>query len=683
MDAYEIYIGNSKLDLNESTQVVFTFQANDVFKPETIQADYSNEFEVPATQNNEQVLGFSSLVNSQTTNPYQALECRVYRNGIEIIPYGKAIINAWTDRTYKLQIFTGNKSLFDVIGDKSVRLLSFSQYEHIYNSTNVIASRTNTAGYVYDMINRGKVGQESAIAWNDLLPSIFAKSVFDQIFKEAGFSYVWKKMPDLFTKLLIAKGSKFKYDDDIVKARSSRAASYPPNRIDGSNAHGAEDGDLTFNTDYAINYDYRDCSDGVSNNYKADTYQYVADVQMKVKVSVTMQCDFRGVTKFDIILYKKSNGIDSEIYHLEQDTSGSRSQFNFQSITVVLNTPAFLLLPGESIHARYRIGRRGNDYGSWEGRIYLDQRSFITIDMQPDFPEYATVQLQQWLSDYTQKDFVKFVIQFFGCLCQTDPYTKTVHITQLSEILENIPVALNWSDKLHVLSGKDEIAYRFGDFGQKNYFMYTESEDTNPLPTGQIVVSSGIPVQSKTFARGTLPVADTTLEVAKELITFPFSGTKTLSGAPYIRNYVLRVGSVPANFPAEYDEKEYPDKLLVYQLVQSGYQYLNNDQILNSDGSIAQYATQITLSDYNRAVSRFLPDLDLQNIVDTYYSTYKAMLDKARFVKAYMRVTETDIANLDHSIPVYLDWYKAYFYINKISQWESRNQLVEVELIRL
>lgn len=64
------------------------------------------------------------------------------------------------------------------------------------------------------------------------------------------------------------------------------------------------------------------------------------------------------------------------------------------------------------------------------------------------------------------------------------------------------------------------------------------------------------------------------------------------------------------------------------------------------------------------------------------YNELIGLLQKYRKVEARMLLTQMDIAAFKHTTPVYLKQYGAYFYVNKISDWEA-GQICEVELIKI
>ena len=54
-----------------------------------------------------------------------------------------------------------------------------------------------------------------------------------------------------------------------------------------------------------------------------------------------------------------------------------------------------------------------------------------------------------------------------------------------------------------------------------------------------------------------------------------------------------------------------------------------------------------------------------------------------KYVEAFFKLTEVDINGLDFTIPVYIDKYKAYFYLNMIKNYQGSERATKAELIKI
>jgi len=74
-------------------------------------------------------------------------------------------------------------------------------------------------------------------------------------------------------------------------------------------------------------------------------------------------------------------------------------------------------------------------------------------------------------------------------------------------------------------------------------------------------------------------------------------------------------------------------------------------------------------------------EVSFSNLI-VYYANISRMLTKTNLRRAKFNLPVYEVAGLKHNIPVYLRQYKAYFYVNKISNYVA-GQLCTVELIKL
>jgi hypothetical protein len=72
------------------------------------------------------------------------------------------------------------------------------------------------------------------------------------------------------------------------------------------------------------------------------------------------------------------------------------------------------------------------------------------------------------------------------------------------------------------------------------------------------------------------------------------------------------------------------------------------------------------------------------SLIPSYYNTLQRVLDRTKIVNVNVRLTPLDINQLDFLKPVYIDKFNSYFYISKISGFDSTKvDSVEVELVKL
>jgi len=195
------------LDLYGDVDVNIVFNINDIRNPESIKSNYTKEFTIPATHNNNKF--FESLLyngNYPTSfNPSFKASAQLYGDSsiiidgylqvTQIIKNDDNFVDA-----YSVVIYGEISSLFNDLGGLKLTDLDFTEYNHIWNYTNVTNSWDKSIkynnidapfvlgrGYVYPFEWRGQTTNEMGV--EDFYPAMYVKTIWDKIFKKAGKTY--------------------------------------------------------------------------------------------------------------------------------------------------------------------------------------------------------------------------------------------------------------------------------------------------------------------------------------------------------------------------------------------------------------------------------------------------------------------------------------------------------------
>jgi len=248
------------------------------------------------------------------------------------------------------------------------------------------------------------------------------------------------------------------------------------------------------------------------------------------------------------------------------------------------------------------------------------------------------------LPDIKQVDFVKFVCQLYGLFPVVNPATSDqIEFVHFDSLIENEPKASDWSNRLleDDADAPKKISMRLGDFAQRNMISYKQDEHD--------------PVSDR-IRTGVLFVNDLTLEKDKELITFPLAASEDNT----INQYYIKVETDNETDPPTVTyEAEFTECVHRLMRVISWYNYANKT------------VTELSFS-----------GLSVPEIIEKYYSTYQAYIEKPRLITERVRLLETELKALDMRIPVYLSKYGRYFAIKDI-KWTVGNDYAECELLML
>lgn len=650
-----LLIEGQEVDLGEAV-VALTKQANDITKPESIQADYSNTITLPDTQKNRAILGFADEVGSETDVPYRVLDAQVIKSGVEVVPYGKGELQ---NGSFEVDIYSGNRNFFDVLGDKSIQELDLSAFNHNWTFANVVANAGNNTwqqGFVYDLYDRGKNLNLQAVDCFDLYPSVFGRAIWEQIFKDAGFTYSGFTHP-MFDKFLVPLSELYTFPDDYRKAREFRVTS---NAI---NVHRQ----TTATEKVKFNFIRNGYSVDSNGGYDLDNWQYVVDAPcfmtfntgIKVKVNSTL-----GFLKAELSVRVNGGKISATSFTNRSsadptDPNGNAEQF------MTISTNPYRLNAGDVVEVFVEVERATDamlaDPDFW---IYHESTGpdtpFFSATVQPDFPPGAVIDLAKWLPDISQKDFVKAIHSLFGMSFQSELYQDTIRIGQFADVVNNIPLAIDMSARVHAPE-QVRPSFKFGSFAQNNYILWKE-DDT---------VTEG-------FNDGAILVNDTTLPAEKDLIKLPFSATELSRLAGVLSLPMWRAKADTS--PVEYEKVKVQPRLVVqgsdtvsFTIVEYAADGVTITNSAPVAGPLAYFVDP--LKAYDLSIEGY--------IIPTFYTTLLAILDKTKVLPVQMTLSAEFIQNWDQSVPVWVDYWGQYFYINKIEEYIDEASLTNVELIRL
>jgi hypothetical protein len=649
MSNTRVIIGGNEMDLGEAV-VAITKQANNIMRPESIQADYSNTITFPDTQRNRANLGFADEVGSETDTPYKILDAQIFKDGVEVVPYGKAELQSGN---FDLDIYSGNRNFFDVLGDKSIQELDLSAFNHVWNYATVAANLTNTGwqdGFVYDLYDRGKALDLATIDAFDLFPSVFGRAIWEQIFIDAGFTYTGFTHP-MFDKLLVPVNEMYQFPDDYRKAREFRVTT---NR---------EDLSLIDHRDNILEFDHVKDGFSVDSNggFDLPAYTYTVDssrlMTFEAGIGVFLQTESGSLRA---TLSIRVNGlVVSSVDFNSPDSGVGGSAEMFMTIA----TNPILVMPGDFVQAWVWIHDDSPLQVDPDWSILYHntvQSPYFGGTVLPEFPREGQVILAHWLPDISQKDFVKGIHALFGMSFQTELYQDTIRVGQFKEVVDNIPNALDMSAMVH---HPEQVrpSFKFGEFAQNNRILW-KPDDT---------VADG-------FNDGAILVNDTTLKQEKDLIKLPFAATELSRTENVLSIPMFRAKANTA--PVEYDRQKVQPRLVVQGSDTVAFTIVEYQEdgvtVANSSAGVRPVAYHVApFKEYDLSIEGY--------IIPEFYSTLLAILDKTKVLPVQMTLSAEFIQNWDQAIPIWIDYWQQYFYVNKIEEYIDEASLTSVELIRL
>jgi len=235
-----IQLSNGYLDIKEGTAFPLNFSIGDIRDLTKRTGTFSKTITLVGSKNNHNLLGHHYDVNIEegTFNINTITKCTVLQNDVPIMEDALLqLVNVrksqMTDAyeqmvEYDVLVKDTQCEFYTAITNKELTDLDFSDLNHIFGTGTIYDSFNNTVADGYKYLLPYKNSAEYSV--NELKPAIYAKTYFDRIFSNAGFTYEWSGLSAAhFDKLLIPYNgdvNNFDYNDYLVEASNTWTTSY-------------------------------------------------------------------------------------------------------------------------------------------------------------------------------------------------------------------------------------------------------------------------------------------------------------------------------------------------------------------------------------------------------------------------------------------------------------------------
>lgn len=717
----QLFINDNEVDLSSDSPVALTFQINDIGNPKNQQGNTSNQFQLPDTERNRKALGFPDDINFDNPNlvdqlPYTRFICRLIQNNIEVLPTAIIELNdpAYDNGNFNVTILSGNVDFFDQIGGQIADMgdstsqwssygakLMFKPYDHLWNLQNAATSQKNTnnsgnngiGGWIYPIVDYGLFTEDytQRIDVHFMRPGFFIKTYIDLLLKFTGFKAKGSLLKNPLYPLLIAQfsNSSWSHGLDYQNQPDNRggkflmqtplALNHPSNANPGGEFHwdtiisdpsnqfvsptlfkSKFINDIKISVTFPQVYIYGRVTP-VPNSTKLQTYIYYRDPNYP--------------STPDTILSQYTFGFDGQTENIGGNNPNGWTRISGSGGDIV----GSIVVKNAILSFETTLPQNGQIYIAyvWQGLnpayALINKDVELTIVSQNQSVQFGqTVQSERILPETSQIDLLKDTLQRFGVICQTDDYSATITFASLGDIVNNIPIAKDWSSKC--LNQGKQVSLTLGSYAQVNYLEYQQDPNNGlkiiPLKYGW----SQINVKNKVLS--VIPT-DLIVSVFGPSLNRPFYGDSValiqmidptdtnkqfgISVAPRIlidQKFDLRTIGKSVTFtddPAS-DPSDPTHNITVNDIISVPYFWKPNQP---------------------KNMSLLWEDLRL-----LYYPILERILKNAKKVTYLFLLSARDIAELDLLIPIYLEQDASYYYINKIDAW-IENVPVKVELIKL
>lgn len=401
--------------------------------------DFSYSFDLPNTSNNRRILGIQNG-NVSDKLIYQKIECDILNNGFTI--YSGFLRIEVVAQTIRASFFSGGSNWISSITG-SCLTLNLNQYTESRNQ--FATTWSNTEGVIITGVDTGLLedripqplgaSQNNTFQAYDLQEFVYAKTVIERIFLEAGLKIAGSILEDTtYNKLVVTSKSTKGLDKFIVDREAFIGKS-------SSQSVNTSDTKITF-TDIVNNPYFPP----TVNNYASSAY--TADIYTTFEIEVNLILDA------------------SVNWTLQFFVNGG------------------LVLPVEGSGNRVKYSREGFglDAGQFS-EIYFKVASGSVNVMPGSYVKYTPINFQisdtnytvypQFLLPIDRVDFVKSVFTMFNTVIDYNNVNKTVTVDLFKDVKNNTPYELLGESSF--IEEVDFIEF-ISSYGKKTSINYNQSD---------------------------------------------------------------------------------------------------------------------------------------------------------------------------------------------------------------
>jgi hypothetical protein len=235
-----IQLETGYLDVKEGTSFPLNFQVGDIRDLTQRKGTFSKTITLSGTKNNNTLLNnyYDINISSGNFDINKLTRCSVLQNGIPIVTNALLqLVNVkkvqLTDAyeqglEYEVLVRDSQAEFYTTITNLELTDLDFSDCNHEFSITSITDSWSHTQSDNYKYLM--PYNDTANYTVNHFKPAIYAKSYFDRIFANAGFTYDWSNLTDFhFDKLLIPYNgdvNNFDFSDYRVTAQTTYLSSF-------------------------------------------------------------------------------------------------------------------------------------------------------------------------------------------------------------------------------------------------------------------------------------------------------------------------------------------------------------------------------------------------------------------------------------------------------------------------
>ena len=488
-----------ELDLYDDVPLPINKSIIDIQNIAERKSDFTKTITLPGTSNNNDI--FSNIFNlARTTentntynfapdfNPNLKADAILYKNGIAMIQGYLQLtnINVVDDYQIEYEIIIIGKfaNLFQDLGEKKLNELNLSAYDHEWNFTNIQTSWTPSAtrGYYYGLIDKGFSNDQKGFYTLDQKPQIFARTIIDAIFKDAGYRYASNFLTSgNFNKLVVPTTQ----DKLLLTTQEVTDRTFKGDRLTDSSFVSITNivTDLPFN-----NIGIQSIPAGYNNTtYKFtvqtnNRYQFALNINMRLH---QLGSSMLLINNFKI--YRTRGATTTLIAQFFPTYYAGTSDFTINELFSMPNS--IWCEAGDVITTEMET----QGYSGWEYSLLTDSAFFSIPD--PNITIGETMKLANCLpADIKQADFLASIIKLFNLYVSVDELdAKKLKIETRDVYFTSDTVDL--TNKIDVSRGVEVKPLGASKYKEYTFAMAEDKDELNVIHQSQYAYPYGTKVE--------------------------------------------------------------------------------------------------------------------------------------------------------------------------------------------
>lgn len=697
----ELFINDQLCDLRGNEEIAADYALLKIDDIGNRSGLRSYEFQLPKSNTNKTILESAEQVDNFSSLPYSKIKARYLVDGVDTLIRFAEIVSA--KDYYNIRLFGATSDFYTDAKGVNIRDLGWCEYDHFWDLNTVVASRLNTDGFIYPIIDNIK-NSPNALCDNTtrqirvdyMHPAIFQHNILDKIATKFGITIDNQvervsEFP-LDRMILPFSSSELKMSDNGDRYEALFYASTDINMntpispmFPAFPAYGTW---VTFDTIQAACGNY--WTGGSAFHKNSTNYLRFAE-RVRFTVEYDLTIDTAAATGF---LYFTTNfqaafnnfALRTSTNTLEivwNPTFGVPTRFTGTHVfeteliadendmgapTRVYNN-VFLMVMGGANSVSYDV-LKGGSFIKITNVELLEEPSKIEFRNKNDLVfgtnrhNYFTA--SSALPDWTCADFLKEYCKQTSSMPIFNFITNTLSLVPFKTVKDNLHKAPDWSGKLD-MSEPPEIRFVMDDYAQLSHFIYAE-DDTVVKPDGTDL---------------TIEIPNLNLELEKNIVELEYAATATVERLVGLTLPKIALWEYNPDSPTEPTFSSVVQRILVLKKYSSS-DFTSPGHIFYNDGT-----TNIQVND-NLPIPYFIQAGETfnlgfkDNLITVYGQLFLSIILRSKILTHLFRLTAADINQLDFTVPVFIQEYESYFYISRIEAFEfTDNRSTVVELVKL